>query len=224
MRDKTIRDNLSEQILVLLVGLEPEECAALACELEDREPRARLLSLAALGDAWPYLETQQADVLVCDLATFIALQDSLAEHSGGTIGVPILVLVPPGGEEAAAARLDDEFAQFILQSGNYLALLPAIVRRAWRRQQISWEDVTRILRHEINNPLTGILGNAELILAEAASMPERVRSRLTTIIDLTVRLRDLVRNLEERLRGRNDTAKGTPPPAPLKPVGLTREV
>lgn len=68
-------------------------------------------------------------------------------------------------------------------------------------------DVVRVIRHEVNNPLTGILGNAELILAEGAGLPEKTRERLTTIVHLAVRLRDVLRELEERGRGAADPAK-----------------
>lgn len=72
-------------------------------------------------------------------------------------------------------------------------------------------DLTRVIRHEVNNPLTGILGNAELILAEGAGLPEKTRERLTTIVHLAVRLRDVLRELEEHGRGAEGPAK---PPAP----------
>jgi len=59
----------------------------------------------------------------------------------------------------------------------------------------------RLIRHELNNPLTGILGNAELILTEDAALAEKTRRRLKTIIELAVRLRDVLRELEGRLGG-----------------------
>ncbi len=77
-------------------------------------------------------------------------------------------------------------------------------------------DLARVIRHEVNNPLTGILGNAELILAEGAGLPEKTRERLTTIIYLAVRLRDVLRELEERMRGAGD------PPDSSLPSGQGR--
>ncbi|MGB7730951.1 MAG: histidine kinase dimerization/phospho-acceptor domain-containing protein [Candidatus Acidiferrum sp.] len=62
-------------------------------------------------------------------------------------------------------------------------------------------DFGAILRHELNNPLTGILGNAELLLAELQrknlDLPEQARIRLETIAELAVRMRDTVRRLSE---------------------------
>jgi signal transduction histidine kinase len=52
-------------------------------------------------------------------------------------------------------------------------------------------DFGTVLRHELNNPLTGILGNAELLLAEVRrknlELPEQARIRLETIAELAVR-------------------------------------
>ena len=51
------------------------------------------------------------------------------------------------------------------------------------------------IRHEINNPLTGVLGQAQLLLREELS--ERSRKRVKTIEDLALRLRDVVAQLRE---------------------------
>jgi signal transduction histidine kinase len=62
-------------------------------------------------------------------------------------------------------------------------------------------DFGAVLRHELNNPLTGILGNAELLLVELrrtnAALPEQAQSRLETIAELAVRMRETVRRLSE---------------------------
>ena len=51
------------------------------------------------------------------------------------------------------------------------------------------------VRHEINNPLTGVLGQAQLLLREP--LDERVRQRVVTIEELAVRMRDIVGKLRE---------------------------
>jgi signal transduction histidine kinase len=56
-------------------------------------------------------------------------------------------------------------------------------------------DFGEILRHEVNNPLTGILGNAELLLARRDRLPAAAIERVETIADLAVRLRETVRRL-----------------------------
>ena len=57
------------------------------------------------------------------------------------------------------------------------------------------------IRHEINNPLTGVLGQAQLLLREDLS--ERSRKRVQTIEDLALRLRDVVAQLREVQRPGN---------------------
>lgn len=62
-------------------------------------------------------------------------------------------------------------------------------------------DFGETLRHELNNPLTGILGNAELLIVELQrrniELPQSARDRLETIATLAVRMRETVRCLSE---------------------------
>jgi signal transduction histidine kinase len=54
--------------------------------------------------------------------------------------------------------------------------------------------ITRV-RHEINNPLTGVLGQAQLLLREDLS--EKARKRAQTIEELAIRIRDIVAQLRQ---------------------------
>jgi signal transduction histidine kinase len=65
-----------------------------------------------------------------------------------------------------------------------------------------FEDFGQILRHELNNPLTGILGNAELLLAEIRRsgddrIPRGGPQRLETIAALAVRMRETIRRISQ---------------------------
>jgi hypothetical protein len=53
----------------------------------------------------------------------------------------------------------------------------------------SLEQLCEFLRHQINNPLTGILGNAELLLRASDRTSQTFTKRLETIVTLAVRLR-----------------------------------
>jgi signal transduction histidine kinase len=69
------------------------------------------------------------------------------------------------------------------------------------------EAFGEVLRHEMNNPLTGILGNAELLLAEVrrkndGRLPHGGQQRLETIAALAVRLRETVRRLSQECETR----------------------
>jgi signal transduction histidine kinase len=51
------------------------------------------------------------------------------------------------------------------------------------------------VRHEINNPLAGILGQAQLLLRE--ELNDKARRRAETIEQLATRLRDVVAQLRQ---------------------------
>ncbi|MBI3815300.1 MAG: PAS domain-containing protein [Nitrospinae bacterium] len=57
-------------------------------------------------------------------------------------------------------------------------------------------QIVRTARHEINNPLTGILGNLELLLLEEKNKEgESDCKKLKTIYDLSLRIKDVVQNM-----------------------------
>ena len=64
------------------------------------------------------------------------------------------------------------------------------------------------MRHELNNPLTGILGNAELLLVELrrkkVSLPPQTERRLETIAALAVRMRETVRRLSDEWEAQSE--------------------
>ena len=72
-------------------------------------------------------------------------------------------------------------------------------------------DLVARVRHEINNPLTGVLGQAQLLLREELS--ETARRRVETIEQLARRITETVARLREiqvvgpRAKGESD---GTP--------------
>jgi signal transduction histidine kinase len=97
-------------------------------------------------------------------------------------------------------------ADFVAAVADFLPLATALVTRHLdRAEQLDGlrelagppllEDFGEIVRHEINNPLTGILGNAELLLARRDRLPGVAVRRLETIAELAVRLRETVRRL-----------------------------
>ena len=72
----------------------------------------------------------------------------------------------------------------------------------YRRKLEQTAELVARVRHEINNPLTGVLGQAQLLLREDLS--ERSRKRVETIEDLALRLRDVVSQLREVQRPAKD--------------------
>jgi len=89
-----------------------------------------------------------------------------------------------GEKRIPMAEQEDQIAQYRLKLEETAALVARI-------------------RHEINNPLTGVLGQAQLLLREDLS--ERSRKRVQTIEDLALRLRDIVAQLREVQRPGGDS-------------------
>jgi signal transduction histidine kinase len=96
--------------------------------------------------------------------------------------------------------------EFVARTGDFVPLAASLIERRLRWMEASesvlgppWaefsSDIGEIFRHEINNPLTGILGNAELLLAHHANLSSVETQRLQTVVDLAVRLRETVRRL-----------------------------
>jgi len=80
------------------------------------------------------------------------------------------------------------------------------------------EDVAEIFGHEINNPLTGILGNAELLLSHGVRLPAAHTQRLQTVVDLAVRLRETIRRLSDAWDSQSRVPK---PSAPRTASGVS---
>jgi signal transduction histidine kinase len=62
-------------------------------------------------------------------------------------------------------------------------------------------DLVARVRHEINNPLTGVLGQSQLLLRE--ELNDKARKRVQKIEDLAIRMRDIVAQLRQVQRQSN---------------------
>jgi signal transduction histidine kinase len=82
--------------------------------------------------------------------------------------------------QAAAASSEDRLRERIAEYETQLDEIAAMVAR---------------VRHEINNPLTGVLGQAQLLLREELS--EKARKRVETIEGMAIRLRDIAAELRQ---------------------------
>jgi signal transduction histidine kinase len=73
-----------------------------------------------------------------------------------------------------------------------------LLRRAVAEREARLAEVAELaarVRHEINNPLTGLIGQAQLLLREELS--DAARRRVLTIEHLANRIRDTVASLRE---------------------------
>jgi signal transduction histidine kinase len=99
----------------------------------------------------------------------------------------------------AIGLVERRLRQRLLRAGQVTGVRKAHENGATRQPET--RDFGEILRHELNNPLTGILGNAELLLVEwrrrNIELPRQAELRLETIAVLAVRMRETVRRLSE---------------------------
>jgi signal transduction histidine kinase len=122
---------------------------------------------------------------------------------------PVVVLASAERQSEIIGLVISGEVDFVTRSGEF----DAVVAAAFVERRLSWlqdcsrefhsawtadipADFAELLRHEINNPLTGILGNAELLLSQLRDkLPPLSVQRLETVVDLAVRLREKVRCL-----------------------------
>jgi signal transduction histidine kinase len=186
--------------------------------VEDAAPAVILLTEAAvtLEDGDRRERARRLDVAVSSLATFapvVVIGD--AEHQTELSGL------------VAAGSTD-----YVVRTGGCLTVALGLIERRLRHAQseaqtlhaggelsetgerdvftnMDREDFGEVLRHELNNPLTGILGNAELLLSEIrrksdGRLPQGAPQRLETIALLAVRLRESVRRLSTEWESRQN--------------------
>jgi len=133
---------------------------------------------------------------------------------------PLVVLIHPSRQSELAALIALGQVDCLSNCGDFLPVLLALLDRRlrWAEHFARYEgglegsealDFGSILRHEVNNPLTGILGNAELLLAHRERLPRDAAQRLETIADLAVRLRETVRRISNGWEAHQRIASGS---------------
>ena len=119
---------------------------------------------------------------------------------------PVVVAAAPEKQAGMTFLITSGAVDFVARTDNFLPLVAGMLDRRVRMAEraagmIAFPadylsgDFGEILRHEVNNPLTGILGNTELLLARRDRLPPAAVERLETIAGLAVRLRETVRRL-----------------------------
>lgn len=59
-------------------------------------------------------------------------------------------------------------------------------------------EISSTINHGINNPLTGVLGNVELLLLND-NLDKRTLRKLEEVRELSLRIRDIVKNITESM-------------------------
>lgn len=196
-------------------------CAAMRRELSSNGSPVRVAAVSSLAAARRILEEDTPSLIFLEenslaaecgdpLRLFPSLEAvvaSLAVHA------PVVVLGPEEKRAEVAGLIDAGVADYVTRKASSLTKVRSQIQRRLRQAQQasgcameSFEvldgDFGEVLRHELNNPLTGILGNAELLLTEIhrtsdGRVPHGAEQRLETIAGLAVRMRETVRRLSQ---------------------------
>jgi signal transduction histidine kinase len=202
---------LTRESRSVLVGIADPQLAKRFLAVLQRavEPGAVLIA-STFPHLFEHLKSSSSRVVVFagDLAEGLPLTEILQQLQEV---VPVIVLAPQERQTEIATLVAAGNIDFVAQVGDFLPLAASLVERRWRLPEgmeatvrfppaeIS-ADVAEIFRHEINNPLTGILGNAELVLAHEDRMSVTDIQRLRTIVGLAVRLRETIRRVSHMLQ------------------------
>jgi signal transduction histidine kinase len=131
---------------------------------------------------------------------------------------PVVVAAAPDKQALLAFLITSGAVDFVPRTDRFLSIAAGLLdRRVRMAERVSGMihfpssesagDFGEILRHEVNNPLTGILGNTELLLARRDRLPASAIERLETIAELAVRLRETVRRLSNAWEEHHETAR-----------------
>jgi signal transduction histidine kinase len=201
-----------------LLGVADEAVAQRLTREVERVSRTGRVVLASSVEQLRHLAGRVApDVIFLDyeLLQGASLDEFLRQL---TVTAPVILLAPLERQAEIARLVAGGDVEFVARSGDFIPLAAALVERRLRWAAMSdsmlgppWAelpgDIGSIFRHEINNPLTGILGNAELLLAHRDRLTAVDTQRLQTVVELAVRLRETIRRLSNAWENRRNNLK-----------------
>jgi signal transduction histidine kinase len=217
---------------IVLVSADAALCHVLEADLKSADPAFEVTTLADPEEA--KRSARQAQAL--GTAAVILLDESalpparghserteqLEAAAAALAGIaPVVVLAGPEHQAELATLVAEGAADFVARADGFPAIVVALLERRLRAGEpgqhpaaslFEGEDFGETLRHELNNPLTGILGNAELLLAEIrrradGRLPEAALQRLETITDLAMRMRETIRRLSALWESQHDPVR-----------------
>jgi len=208
--DTLIRVTTLPEVRGSLIGTaDPVAAQCLGREIERlgrKRPPAIATSFAHLRQ-W-FLRDAPAAILIDDsLLRGVPLAESLRQFESIA---PVILLAPLERQIEAAPLIAEGSLDFVAREGDFFALAAGHIERRLRAVECAprslaatiaqWpENIGEIFRHEINNPLTGILGNSELLLSHREHLTASDTQRLETVVGLAVRLRETIRRLSASL-------------------------
>jgi signal transduction histidine kinase len=215
---------------ILLVSDDAALCAAARREFELKIAGLRVAAVSTMEGARRILEEDAPAVILLEEASIASLGEDHREMAPRldaivtslAVYAPVVVIGAAEHRPELAALIAAGAADYVVRNGHCLVVALGLVQRRLRQLQRMVdrapdrfegepEDFGEILRHELNNPLTGILGNAELLLADIHrrtddKLPNGGQQRVETIAALAVRLRETVRRLSQEWETRHNHA------------------
>jgi signal transduction histidine kinase len=222
----------TQEQTILLVSDDAAFCAAARKELESRQSSRRVAAVSTVDAARDIVVHAAPTVILLEESAIVLEARDAAEHHSSTQRMessvsalaeyaPVIVLASASHEPDLSALVAAGLADFVMRSTNCLTMAIDLIEErllqsaeqpvgvsSLLRDANNQEAFGETLRHELNNPLTGILGNAELLLAEVrrkndGQLPNGGQQRLETIAALAVRLRETVRRLSQDWENRH---------------------
>ncbi|HWZ57306.1 MAG TPA: histidine kinase dimerization/phospho-acceptor domain-containing protein [Verrucomicrobiae bacterium] len=205
---------------IFIISGDPITAQGCIGELEAFGGRYRTPVAASVDEARRKMgRSAPAAVFLDESAIGFGLGDDSIESAVAVLSetAPVVVAAAPEKQAGMAFLITSGAVDFVGRTGRYLPIVAGMLDRRVRmadrvtgmvqfsRDELSG-DFGEILRHEVNNPLTGILGNTELLLARRDRLPPSAVERLETIAELAVRLRETVRRLSNAWDERHEHA------------------
>jgi signal transduction histidine kinase len=177
------------------------------------------------GSAEAQLRAHPAVILFDESGLQSSAQESSFESIVALMAdkAPVVVVASPNRQLELTRLLTSGAVDFVARIGIFVPVAVGLVERRIRlagsgndtsgrgkdRGKEMAGDFGEILRHEVNNPLTGILGNAEMLLARRDRLPASAVERVETIAELAVRLRETVRRLSSICEAGHDPVRSS---------------
>jgi signal transduction histidine kinase len=215
---------MDHQWCVQIVCADPELARHYRSELENAGKDYCLLDARSIGEAQRNFLRIDPTVILFDTAEGVpVVKGNSLESMVGLLSetAPVVVIGAAEWQSEFRFLITSGAVDFVARSGDYVSVAAGLADRRIHLAasattgtlglagEPSDSDFGEILRHEVNNPLTGILGNAEMLLARKEHLPAAVIARVETIAELAVRLRETVRRLSHTWDERHDHAGTT---------------
>ena len=216
---------IGERHEIFLVCADSAVTESLVCALQTSGGRQGLPSAVNITQARVALRRCKPSVILFHES---AADSASGESTGTAIArltehAPVVAVVSPERQSELAFLIASGAVDFVVRTSDFVPIAVAYLERRMRLSvrvanslSLSEPDLLgdfgEVLRHELNNPLTGILGNAELLISECKRnnrdrLSLSALHRLETITELAVRLRETVRRLSEAWESRHASVR-----------------